>query len=136
MYTQELSISSKRDTEFIDITGEVERVLATSRIEEGSVLVYSRHTTAAIAINEAEPGLLEDYTSLLEKLVPRGKGYSHDRIDDNAHSHLRSLLLGNHKLIPVVGSQLGLGTWQRVFFVELDGPRRRKAVVQVFGGSE
>jgi len=128
-----LSLSTRGETEFIDITGEVKDAVNSSGMEEGLAIVYSKHTTTAIALNEGESGLLEDYSQLLEKLVPRGRGYRHDRIDNNAHSHLRSLLLGNQKVIPVLGSRLTLGTWQSIFFVELDGPRRREAVIQVVG---
>ncbi len=126
-----ISISTSRETDFVDITPEVEKVITSSGIKEGVALIYSEHTTGAIVINEKEAGLLEDYLELLRTLVPRGKGYMHNRIDSNAHAHLRALILGNEKLVPVVNFKPALGTWQRIFFVELDGPRRRKIIVKV-----
>ncbi len=131
MLTEVIEIRTTRRTEFIDITSEVEEIVKRAGIVEGSVLIYSKHTTTAIAINEAETGLLDDYIALLESLIPEGKGYRHDRIDNNAHSHLRALLIGNEKNIPVINGSPALGTWQRIFLVELDGPRLRRVVVQV-----
>lgn len=128
-----ISIKTSKSTEFIDITGEVERVVEKSGVDEGTANVFTRHTTSAIIINEDESGLLGDYKDLLDSLVPKGRGYAHDRIDDNAHAHLRSILLGPNKSIPISGGRLQLGTWQRIFFVELDGPRTRSVLVQVVG---
>lgn len=130
--TQFISLTTSQETQFIDITSDVEGVVAESGIKEGIALVYTRHTTTAIFINEGEKGLLNDYMRLLN-LTPKGAGYEHDRIDHNAHSHLRAVLLGNSVTIPVIDGRLNLGTWQRVFFAELDGPRSRKVVVQVIG---
>jgi secondary thiamine-phosphate synthase enzyme len=127
------SIDTSQSTEFIDITREVERQVGKSGISEGLANIYTRHTTTAIIINENEPGLVEDYRALLDSLVPVGRGYHHDRIDRNAHAHLRSILLGPSKTVPVKDGRLQLGTWQRIFLVELDGPRRRNVIVQVMG---
>jgi secondary thiamine-phosphate synthase enzyme len=77
-------------------------------------------------INEAEPGLIQDATKLMASLVPEGAGYQHDKMDSNAHAHLQAMLLGNSAVMPVDGGKPVLGTWQRVLFIELDGPRRRR----------
>lgn len=127
---QTISVKTSRETQFIDITGEVEKVVRESGVKEGAVNIFTRHTTTAIIINENEPGLLRDFEKLVE-LVPRGRGYEHDRIDDNAHSHLRSILLGPNKVVPIIEGSLALGTWQRIFLAEFDGPRAREVIAQV-----
>jgi secondary thiamine-phosphate synthase enzyme len=127
-----LTLESEEETQFLDITDRVEKVLKELGTRgEGAVSLFTRHTTTALLINEGEAGLLEDYRTLFESLIPRGRGYRHDRIDDNAHAHLRSLLLGSGLLVPFREGKLQLGTWQRIFFVELDGPRRRVLHLQV-----
>jgi len=125
------TIRTRREVELIDITSQVAEAVAEARVEQGLACVYTKHTTTAIFINEAESGLLRDYLDLLEKLAPPHAGYAHDRIDSNAHAHLRSMLLGSSVTIPVVDSRLALGTWQRVLFAELDGPRERSFLVSV-----
>jgi secondary thiamine-phosphate synthase enzyme len=126
-----IEVRSRKDTEFIDITREVEGAVAESGVEEGVATIYTPHTTTAILINENDSRLLSDYEAILEKLVPKGAGYAHDPGEGNAHAHLRSALIGPVKSIPVSGGRLVLGTWQRIFFVELDGPRSRRVMVQV-----
>ena len=127
-----ISLSTSQATQFIDVTREVEKVLQDSGIRDGVITVYTRHTTTAIFINEGERGLLQDYKRLLN-LVPEGADYEHDRIDRNAHAHLRAVLLGGDVSIPVLNGRMDLGTWQRIFFAELDGPRQRRVVVQIVG---
>jgi len=120
-----LKIETSRRVELIDITSEVQEEIRKSEITEGMCLISTQHTTAAIIINENESGLKEDILNLLNKLVPVGAGYRHDRIDNNADSHLRAMLLGTSEALPVSGGKLELGTWQRIFFAEMDGPRNR-----------
>lgn len=127
-----VSLGTSRATQFIDVTADVERVLKESGIKNGMVTVYTRHTTTGVFINEGERGLLRDYQRLLG-LVREGAGYEHDRIDSNAHAHLRAVLLGGSVAVPVIEGRMALGTWQRIFFAELDGPRQRRLVVQVMG---
>jgi secondary thiamine-phosphate synthase enzyme len=128
-----LTISSRKETEFVDITREVEGAVAESGVEEGVATIYTPHTTTAILINEKDSRLLSDYEDILEKLVPKGAGYAHDPGEGNAHAHLRSALIGPAKSVPISEGRLVLGTWQSIFFVELDGPRSRKVTVQVIG---
>lgn len=130
MKSTTISLSTQHDTQFIDITSEVEGIISKSNVKEGLAVVYTKHTTAALFINEGEKGLLLDYEKLLG-LVPKGAGYEHDRIDSNAHAHLRAVLLGSSVSIPIHEGTLQLGTWQRIFFAELDGPRQRRVIVQV-----
>jgi secondary thiamine-phosphate synthase enzyme len=128
---ERIAVSTKEGTELIDITHEVQALVSQNRVESGICVVSTRHTTTGIIINENEAGLKSDILNLLDRLVPRGKGYFHDRIDDNAHAHLRAMLLGSSVTIPIEHGSLALGTWQSIFLVECDGPRRREVAVSV-----
>lgn len=128
-----IGVTTGKDTQFVDITKEVQGVLDTAKIKEGVVNVFTKHTTTGIVINENESRLLSDFEKIFDNLVPRGAGYGHDTIDSNAHSHIRSILLGASETIPVHEGELQLGTWQRIFLVEFDGPRNRNVIVQVIG---
>ena len=128
----ELSISTSGEVEIVDVTEDVQRLVYRSKVKHGMAVVFTRHTTTGLFINEYEPGLIEDIKAKMAELVPHGAGYSHDRIDSNAHAHLRaSLLLNPEVVVPIDQSELQLGTWQRILFVELDGPRHRKVYVMV-----
>lgn len=120
-----LKIETSKRTELMDITPEIQEEVRVSGIQEGICIISTRHTTAGIIINENESGLREDILNLLERLVPSGAGYRHDRIDNNADAHLKSVLLGTSETLPVVQGKLELGTWQSIFFAEMDGPRHR-----------
>ncbi len=127
--------------EFIDLTDRINEHLQRENIRDGAVTVFSRHTTAAIKINEAEELLLEDFKHFLRRLCPVGHDYNHNdmnrrkppiAVDErpNGHSHLMHLLLATSETIPVSDFRLALGTWQRVFMIELDGPRSREVMVR------
>jgi secondary thiamine-phosphate synthase enzyme len=132
--TRELRFSTRGEIDLVDITREVENTVEESGIENGLCLVFVPGATGAIVTIEHESGLLEDFKRALKELIPKGRGYLHDRIDDNAHSHLRATLLGASECFPVVDGRLVRGTWQQIFFVELDvRPRRRRVIVQVMG---
>jgi secondary thiamine-phosphate synthase enzyme len=132
-FIENIFIQSKNETEAIDITNHVQEIVSKSNVKHGHVNIYTGHTTAAIIINEHEGGLLQDLINLLEVLVPKKGDYLHNRVDVNAHSHLRAILIGVNKIIPVADGFPVLGKWQRVMFIELDGPRSRHAAVQVIG---
>jgi|Deesub1362B_J571_1020462.scaffolds.fasta_scaffold00053_123 secondary thiamine-phosphate synthase enzyme len=129
-----IEIRTGKRVEIVDITDKVVEEVQKSGVQNGIVIVYSLHTTTAIILNEGEKGLLEDLEKMLEKLIPRGARYKHDIIDSNADAHLRATLLGNSIVILVDGGSPVLGTWQRVLFVELDGPRTRRVIVRVIKG--
>ena len=138
--TVTLNVESAKPFELVDVTPQIEDAVRESSIKAGTALIFSRHTTAAIVINESEPGLLQDMKRMLERLAPRAIEYAHNAMartipnePENGHAHLRHLLLGASETVPVVDGRLHLGTWQRVFLAELDGPRRREVVVQVMG---
>lgn len=126
-----IEINTKKRVDVIDITANVEKAVKESGIENGICLIYTLHTTTGLVINEADPGLIQDMTKLMASLVPEGAGYLHDRSGGNAHAHLRAMLLGNSAVIPVEGKRPTMGTWQRVLFVELDGPRQRRVCVKL-----
>lgn len=135
------SIATIEPIEFIDLTDQINEYLRHENICDGAVTVFSRHTTAAIKINEAEELLLEDFKHFLHRICPVEHAYNHNdmgrrkppiAVDEraNGHSHLMHLLLSTSETIPVVDSRLALGTWQRVFMIELDGPRTREVMVR------
>lgn len=125
-----IEINTGKQVEVIDITSHVEEAVRESNNEQGICLIYTLHTTTGIVINEAEPGLMTDMTSLMSSLAPQSAVYLHDRNDGNAHAHLQAMLLGSSAVIPVESKRLILGTWQRILFVELDGPRKRRVCVK------
>ena len=128
-----LNKGSNKRVEIIDMTQDLNDILTKSKIKDGLMNVFAKHSTAGIVINENESGLVKDFQNALESLIPENNNYMHDRIDNNADSHIRSFLIGSSETIPVENGSLSLGTWQSVFFVELDGPRNRKFVVTIMG---
>ncbi len=136
-----LEIATAESIEFVDITDHINQHLAEHEVETGTITVFSRHTTAAIKINEAEELLLEDFKKMLREMIPPGRDYNHNDMSrrkppiapderPNGHSHCMHLLLSTSETIPVVDGRLALGTWQRVFVVELDGPRQREVMIR------
>ena len=137
-------LNTKCAPEFIDITDWVEKCVAESEIANGLAVVYSKHTTAAVKINENEPLLLGDMVGFLEKIFPRHHNYQHNNFEirtvnmtedesPNGHAHLQHLLLGTSETIPVTDNLIQFGTYQSIFFIELDHPRPREVMVQVVG---
>jgi secondary thiamine-phosphate synthase enzyme len=125
-----------------NITPQIEKILETTGINNGQVIVFSRHTTTALAINEYEERLLEDTKIHFRKLAPESERYLHNDLhlrdvppDEpmNAHSHLMAMMLSSSEIIPVVDGKLALGTWQSILFFDLDGPRKRSVLVQISG---
>jgi secondary thiamine-phosphate synthase enzyme len=124
-----LELKTERKTQLVDIT---ERVRDAVEGESGAAaLVYVPHTTAGVTINEnADPAVARDFERALERLVAEGWGWEHvEAGEENAPSHVRAALMGPQVLIPIENGQLGLGTWQGIFFCELDGPRQRTVYV-------
>jgi secondary thiamine-phosphate synthase enzyme len=139
-----IRIETEHPTQFIDLTSDLKAFVAASGIQSGLLNVQSLHTTAAIVVNEDEPLLLTDIAGLLERLAPVDAVYRHDNITlrtancvlgepPNGHSHCRALLLGATAALNVAGGELQLGRWQRVFLVELDGPRTRDVSLLMLG---
>ena len=139
-----LSLNTKKAPEFIDITDWVCQCVAQSKVSNGFAVVYSKHTTAAVKINENEPLLLEDMACLLEQFSPRNGGYNHNDFSvrtvnmspdeaPNGHAHLQHLLLGTSETVPIMDGIMQFGRYQSIFFIELDHPRAREVMVQVVG---
>lgn len=125
-----IEIDTQKPIEVVDITSQVQKAVLKAKLESGICLVHTLHTTTGVTINEAEPGLIQDIVNLMRSLAPQNAGYMHDRSDGNAHAHLQAVLLGNSVTVPVENGRLILGTWQRILFLELDGPRRRRVYVK------
>jgi secondary thiamine-phosphate synthase enzyme len=141
--TKRLSIQTTKQFEAVDITEAIKQVLTESGVKNGSVLIFSNHTTAAIRINHNEPLLLQDQMKMLYRLVPVDINYAHDVFEirenvsvterSNGHAHVKAFMLGSSETIPVSEGKLLLGNSQSIFFVELDGSRDRDYIVQVMG---
>jgi secondary thiamine-phosphate synthase enzyme len=139
-----IHVSTARPTQFIDLTDRLERLVTESGLLAGILNIQTLHTTTAIIVNEHEPLLLMDFEALLAAAAPADRRYSHDdtavrtvNVSDgeppNGHAHCRALLLPTSVCLNVSGGRILLGRWQRVFFVELDGPRQRQISVLTLG---
>ena len=138
-----IELQSEKQLEFIDVTNLVEEAVETSGVKNGVVTVFSPHTTCGIVINHNESLLIQDMARTLYKLVPIDERYSHDMFEltnesksdgrSNGHSHCKNLLLGCSESIPFEKGELLLGERQNIFFVELDGARKRDFIIQIMG---
>jgi len=134
VYQDEFEISSSRRTEAIDITRKVEEIVEKSKVKNGLCQIFLPHATAGIVLEEGESGLIKDIEEDVKKRFPKGTGYQHDRIDNNADSHLASGFIGQSRILPVKDGRIVRGTWQRPLVLELDGPRgMRRVFITVIG---
>ncbi|MFQ5711963.1 MAG: secondary thiamine-phosphate synthase enzyme YjbQ [Candidatus Geothermarchaeales archaeon] len=133
VFFKQIDVSTRGRAELIDLTSLVEENVRRSGVERGLCLVHSLHSTTAIVVNEHEGGLMRDILAKVGEEFPRGAGWLHDRVDDNADAHLASSLIGSSRVFPVQSGRLIRGAWQNIFLLELDGPRDRKIVVEVLG---
>ena len=132
--TEYLWFNTKRHREYLNITGNVEEIVAGSGIHEGMVLVSAMHITAGIYVNDAEDGLIADIDEWLEHLAPFRQDYRHHRTGEtNGDAHLKSLLVHHEVVVPVTKGTLDLGPWQQIYYAEFDGQRRKRVVVKVMG---
>ncbi len=129
--TYPLKINTNKNFEIIDITSQINDLID---IDNGIISIFSKHSTSAIVVNENESGLLSDLEFMLGNVVSDKFSYKHDMIDNNAKSHLKSFLLSSSECLPIKNSKLDLGTWQSVFFIELDGPRANRTVTLTMVG--
>lgn len=130
---QTVEVASSRRVDIIDLTPQLAALCARAGTREGVLVAFCAHTTAGMLLTEAEPRLLDDLRAWLERLAPQRAAYAHNTIDDNADAHLRAILLGHSVCVPVEDGRPALGTWQRILFVDLDGPRRRTVRAGVWG---
>ncbi|MAT38589.1 MAG: secondary thiamine-phosphate synthase enzyme [Ectothiorhodospiraceae bacterium] len=131
-----LTLETKGNCDIIDITKRLQLLLSKQKMSAGHALVFVSGSTAALTTIEYEPGLKQDFTEMIDRLVPKSMRYFHEETwnDGNGHSHIRSSLIGPSITIPFGDGEFLLGTWQQVIFVDFDNrPRTRKLVVQFTG---
>jgi len=133
VFFDEINVSTKSRKELIEISNYIEDHVRKSNIKNGFCLAYALHSTVAIIINEHEIGLMQDIINKIEKDFPKGIGWLHDRVDDNADAHLASTFIGPSRIFPIKDGRLVRGTWQNIFLLELDGPRNRRIVLEALG---
>ena len=142
--TETISIRTNTGPEFIDITDDVLATVQRSAIQNGFAVVFSKHTTAAIRINENEPLLIKDMEHFLERIAPTNAYYNHNDFSirtvnmtedecPNGHAHCQQLLMGASETVPIIEGSLGIGRWQRIFLVALDRGRDREILVHLVG---
>jgi len=133
-HTEYLWFNTKNRREIIHITDKVRETVKKSGVEEGFVLVSAMHITAAVYVNDLEEGLFEDIWEWLEKLAPYRKDYKHHGTgEDNGDAHLKNLIMHHQVIVPITKGDLDLGPWQRVFYAEFDGQRRKRVIIKVIG---
>jgi len=134
--TDSVDISTRGNTDIIDITHQVENLLSKTGLKQGNLLVFVSGSTAGVTTIEYEPGLLKDLPEAFEKFAPTGVIYHHDSTwgDGNGYSHVRAALLGSSYTVPFKNGKLLLGTWQQIVVIDFDNrPRSRSVVVQMMG---
>lgn len=134
-HTSYLTFNTPGRCGIVGITSEVESELAKSGVKEGLCLVNAMHITASVFINDDEPGLHEDFLEWTGKLAPYSReGYRHNRTgEDNGDAHLKRTLMGREVVVAVTGGKLDFGPWERIFYGEFDGRRRKRVLVKIIG---
>lgn len=128
--SERLSVRSRKQADAVDITDRVQEVVRDSGVSTGLCQIYVQHTTAGVFINEnADPDVMDDFLSTLDRLVPWKDDYAH--AEGNAAAHIKASLIGTSQTVPVREGKLALGTWQGIYFAEFDGPRERHVLVTV-----
>lgn len=126
-----INVKSRNRIEMVDVTASVQKEVSKSGISDGVCMVYVPHTTAAVTINEgADPSVCQDILTKLTEMVPPDAAYRH--MEGNSDSHIKASLVGNSVSVLVENGRLVLGTWQKIFFCEFDGPRSRKAYFRMY----
>ncbi len=134
-YRKELWFNVPTRRAFINITPQVEECLRESGIKEGLILVNAMHITASVFINDDESGLHHDFDKWLEKLAPHEpvSQYRHNNGEDNADAHLKRQIMGREVVVAVTNAKLDFGTWERIFYGEFDGRRKKRVLVKIIG---
>jgi len=132
--TDYLTMNTRSHREYVNITDEVERVVAEADVADGMVLVSAMHITAGVFVNDAESGLLADIDDWLEQLAPYRDDYRHHRTGEtNGDSHLKNLLIHHEVILPITAGRLDLGPWQQVYYAEFDGQRPKRLIIKAMG---
>lgn len=134
-YRKELVIEAPKRREYINITPAVNEALEESGIMEGLCLVNAMHITAAVFINDDEPGLHSDFETWLEKLAPEKphSQYAHNGFEDNADAHMKRQLMGREVVVAVTDGRLDFGPWEQIFYGEYDGKRKKRVLIKIIG---
>ncbi|GAB4516529.1 MAG: secondary thiamine-phosphate synthase enzyme YjbQ [Anaerolineae bacterium] len=133
-HTEYVWFEAPRRRQLFEITRRVQEAVDASGVQEGFVLVSAMHITAGVFVNDDEPGLHEDIWEWLEQLAPYRRDYRHHRTgEDNGDAHLKSLLIHHQVIVPITEGRLDLGPWQRIFYAEFDGQRRKRMIIKVIG---
>ena len=126
---REIALQTGARTDFVDLTSEIQAAVSGLGLQEGAVVVFNPHTTAAVTINEgADPDVVVDMAAALDRIVPWRDGYRH--AEGNAAAHIKASMFGSSVTVIVEGGRLRLGTWQKIWFCDFDGPRRRRIWVR------
>jgi len=133
-HTEYLVFETRNRTEFLNITDKVETAVEKSGVKEGLILVNPMHITAAVYVNDAESGLIEDFKEWLEELAPAKQGYKHHQTgEDNADAHIKRTLMGHQVTMAITNGKLDLGPWEQIYYAEFDGQRRKRVVLKIIG---
>lgn len=134
-YRKELRFQTRQRREFLNITPEVRQCLKESGVREGLLLVNAMHITASVFINDDESGLHADFERWLEGLAPEKpySQYAHNGYEDNADAHLKRTIMGREVVVAVTGGTLDFGPWERIFYGEFDGKRKKRVLVKIVG---
>ncbi len=134
-FRKELWFETKTRRAFINITPEVEAAIRESGVREGLVLVNAMHITASVFINDDESGLHHDYEVWLEKIAPEKphSQYRHNTFEDNADAHMKRQVMGREVVCAITEGKLDFGTWERIFYGEFDGKRRKRVLIKIIG---
>ena len=134
-YRKELWFNVPRRRQIVRITEEVQAAIDESGIKEGLVLVNAMNITASVFINDDESGLHSDYEKWLEKLAPEKpySQYNHNGFEDNADAHLKRTIMGREVVCAITNGRLDFGTWEQIFYYELDGKRNKHALIKIIG---
>ena len=133
-HTEYLTFNTENKRQYTNITGTLDRILSTSGIREGMLLVSAMHITAGVWVNDAEDGLLQDIDDWLEELAPFRSDYRHHRTGEtNGDAHLKSLLVHHEVIVPITDGRMDLGPWQQVYYAEFDGRRNKRVIVKIMG---
>lgn len=134
-YRKELWFNFPKRRGLVNITRDVQSAIDESGVKEGLVLVNAMNITASVFINDDEPGLHSDYERWLEKLAPEKpySQYSHNGFEDNADAHLKRTIMGREVVCAITDGKLDFGTWEQIFYYEMDGMRRKHALIKIIG---
>ena len=133
-HTEYLWFNTQKHREYINISDKVEDAVRQSGVREGMVLISAMHITAAVYVNDAESGLIQDIDDWLQQLAPEGPDYRHHRTGEvNGDAHLKSLLMHQQVILPITDGRLDLGPWEQIFYGEFDGRRPKRVMVKIIG---